>query len=276
MISGMFVLNPNKKFDTKRFYKKNVLRLFTALCFWSIAYGLYGVCSNPNSSWTLFSIIGPVFYKRLPWYHLWFMYMIIGLYVLVPLLRVFIKNASRRNLEYFVVLFFVANSIAFWNEFMPKLNFSLPEVTSYLGYFILGYYLLNYEFSKRTRNLIYILSLFSVAFIVLLHLKMDAPPRTYISATNNPFVIIIASGAFLLFKYSNLKEGKCYGVIKELSKLSFGVYLVHDFFIQFIQLDFLPGSAWVVIPIKGILVILCSLVVIFVLSKIPVVKKYLI
>ena len=274
MISGAFILNPKKKFSIKTFYKKNVLRLFTALCFWSIIYGVYSVCTHPNSSWTLFSIIGPIFYKRLPWYHLWFMYMIIGLYLVVPFLRLCVQYSSRKYLEYFLLLFFAVNTIEFWNEFMPELNFSIPVITSYLGYFVAGYYFFNYDISKKVRHVIYSLCFLSVAFIVMLHLRTGQCPRTYINATNNPFVIILSIGAFLSFKYSNLNF-KHVGLIKELSKLSFGVYLVHDLFIQFIQFDFFSNSPFVIIPLKGLAVICCSLLVSFAINKIPVAGKYI-
>lgn len=273
----MLFLNPEKKFNIKKFYKKNVLRLFIALCFWSILYGLYGVLTKTGegSSWTIFSIVGPIFYKRLPWYHLWFMYMILGLYFVVPIIRVFIQAANKKDLKYVILLFFIVNTISFWNEFMPDLNFSIPVITSYLGYFILGHYLYHYDISEKTRKLIYWLSFASVVFIVLLHIISGASPRTYINATNNPFVIIISAGAFLSFKHSKSKLFNNANIWKQLSILSFGIYLVHDFFIQFIHLDFLPDCSLIVVPIKGVAVILCSLTVTYVIKKIPFLGKYI-
>lgn len=274
MISGAFLLNPQKEFRIKNFYQKNILRLFTALCFWSVIYGIYNVCTTPNTSWTFFSVIGPIFYKRLPWYHLWFMYMIIGLYVVVPFLRICVKFSSRKYFVYFLFLFFAVNTIEFWNQFMPKLNFSIPAITSYLGYFVLGFILYNQQVSQRIRRLIYVLCFLSVVFIVLLHLYNHQCPRTYINATNNPFVIILSIGAFLSFKYSNISH-RHLCIIQTLSKLSFGVYLVHDLFIQFLHFDFLPDVAIVVISLKGIVVICCSLLVTYILNKIPFIGKYI-
>ena len=42
-----------------------------------------------------------------PWYHLWYLYMLIGLYLLVPLYRIFTKNTTEKQFLYLLILFFI-------------------------------------------------------------------------------------------------------------------------------------------------------------------------
>lgn len=37
-------------------------------------------------------------------YHLWFVYLIIGLYLIVPLLRLWVNDTNKKYVEYFIIL----------------------------------------------------------------------------------------------------------------------------------------------------------------------------
>lgn len=275
MISGALLLNPQKEFSVKRFFKKNVLRIFVALCFWSIIYGVYYNISHFGSDWKLTSLFIPIFVKRLPWYHLWFVYMILALYLLIPIIRIFLKNATQKQIQYFILLAVLASSIEYWNVFMPTLNFSLSEMGGYVGYLVIGYYLNRFELTNRSRKIIYLSALLSAIWIVALNWVNGVPPHTYPSYTS-PFVMVISIAVFLLFK--NNCQIRPNSHIARLSNLVFGVYLVHDLFIQFFS-NIIPkewgSSALVFVPIAAIAVFICSAIVSFVISKIPVVGKYI-
>lgn len=275
MISGALLLNLQKKFSVKRFFKKNVLRIFIALCFWSIVYGVYYNISHFGSDWRLTSLFIPIFVKRLPWYHLWFIYMILALYLLIPIIRIFLKNATQKQIQYFILLTLVASAIEYWNVFLPTMNFSLGEMSGYVGYLILGYYLNRFECSNRSRKIVYILAFFSAIWVVALNWVNGVPPHTYPSYTS-PFIMVISVAVFLLFK--NNCQICSNGHIAGLSNLVFGIYLVHDLFIQLVS-SIIPkewcSATIVFVPIAAIVVFICSAIASFVISRIPVVGKYI-
>ncbi len=89
MVSGMFMLSPQKDRGIKELYSKKVLRIITAFIFWSLVYTFFhlasgfvteGVSFKPDFQLTVNGFL-------LGEYHLWFMYMIAGLYIVTTLIR---------------------------------------------------------------------------------------------------------------------------------------------------------------------------------------------
>ena len=102
MLSGAFILK--KKKDTLQFYKKALLKLGKPLLLVSIISLIY--------SYIKFIVLGNGIYISLkkivimlligePFYHLWYMYMLIGLYLLVPVLQYIKERLTEKQFIYF-------------------------------------------------------------------------------------------------------------------------------------------------------------------------------
>ena len=83
--------------------------------------------------------------------------MIVGIYLITPLLKVFVKNA-KKEIEYFLILWLYASVVVNLVKYYYPINFNIElfYVTNYVGYFLLGYYLSNFDISKKWRNISYI------------------------------------------------------------------------------------------------------------------------
>lgn len=98
MISGRFYLDPKREYN---FYKlfASILRILVAVIFWNVLYQIYFYCigyyDGLNFRGIIFSgaLTGP--------YHFWYVWMIIALYAITPLLRTFCTN--KRLMRYFIV-----------------------------------------------------------------------------------------------------------------------------------------------------------------------------
>ena len=108
------------------------------------------------------------------WYHLWFLYMIIGLYILVPLIRVFTTYATKKQYHYLFILYFLFGSllpllqgVLILVDDRLKISFSIKELMGFAGYFILGYYLFRYDLSHRVKKWIYVLTGLSGVFQII-------------------------------------------------------------------------------------------------------------
>ena len=96
MISGSLFLNPERAFDVKTLYKKNILRIITAFVFWSLIYAIYegdGTIQTLLKHW----IHGSG--------HMWFVFLILALYILLPVMRWIV--ADRKNEKIFLIVSFV-------------------------------------------------------------------------------------------------------------------------------------------------------------------------
>ena len=95
MISGALFLNKGKDVNIGRLYKKNVFRILLAYLFWSIIFVVPLMNDGLSLSYILFRFInGP--------YHFWFLKVLIGLYIAIPLFRAI--TANRKTEEYFLLL----------------------------------------------------------------------------------------------------------------------------------------------------------------------------
>lgn len=290
MLSGMFFLDPQKDIPTPKLFSKYIWRIVTAYIFWSTLYALW-------VNWSIYHTIssdmikGTLIQFIVGNYHLWFLFMIVGLYLITPFMRMITAQASRQMLTYFLVLFFFFGSILPMMASIPHLeniittltvNTGMHFVTWYVGFFLMGYYLKVYDFSKAAEGLIYLLGIAGLVATVwltsLVSLKINAPTTLFYSYLA-PNVVLSSAALFLFFKnhISKINWGpRGLKVISLLSGLSFGMYLVHDFFIILaakLGLTTLAFNSFLAVPAIAIFVFMGSLIFAYLLSKLPIIKK---
>lgn len=303
MLSGMFFLNPDKEIGVKRIYSKYIARIVAALFFWGLAYNfsviivrnLKGLSAGeiPLSSVAMQCAKSAA---KIPfgtaWYHLWFLYAIIPLYILTPVFRVFTKSAERKDFEYLMIISALfgtilpaAKTLLLKIDARMDLNFSITELSGYAVYFFAGYYFSHFEISKKVCGCIVAAGILSILFTILatafVSLKAKEPCG-YFYENLLPTTMFSAFGLFLLvksFSESRPFSEKMKKVITEISKMTFGIYLTHDFFnlifgkIGFSATFFTPI---VTVPLRTVITFILSALVVSVIRKIPLLNKYVI
>lgn len=294
MLSGMFMLNPGKELTIKKLYLKNILRIAVSLLFWGTIYPFlnnYIICGNINP---VFFIQG---FKAIitgnPWYHLWFLYMLIGLYIITPVLRVFVANASKGDVVYFLTVSFIfAGLFPFLIRFYPFDRFAkllsqlnLDIIIGYSGFYVLGYYLSKYDFKRATKIIIYVLGILGVAVTVtgtsLISLKNGVASQLFYDYSY-PNIIVTAIAVFLVFK--NVFREKEYShkvrsVIFALSRCSFGIYLLHDIFnifLRSININTLSFSPILSVPLISLTIFVLGIIFSYPLTKLPFINRYIV
>lgn len=295
MISGALFLDARKKIDIKRLYTKNIFRIFTAFVFWSLIYAIYTMLeSHPGKMGIAENLI-------CGHYHMWFLFMIAALYMLVPVLRKITENESL--MKYFLIISFVFNIVLYTLFYMilplvPESKFrtvalflmsdyndtKLYFVGGYPFYFILGYYLSHLDAKKRTRILLYVLAFISflatIAATTLATLSENkAFGGFYDSFTIN--IMFMSVGVFLFAKNLKCRVGQsCRKLIVKLSTYSFGIYLVHALILEILDNTFGISTRLfhtaVSVPGISVFVFIISAAISAVLHQIPVLKKYIV
>ncbi|MBP1736951.1 MAG: hypothetical protein H6Q60_832 [Oscillospiraceae bacterium] len=291
LISGMFFLDPAKPLTVKDLFCKYLLRICTALAVWTVFY----VCLNNWPGKSHLSLGWFVSCLRLvihgsTYYHLWYLFMTIGLYLVTPVLRVFVRNAQKRELHYILALSILFASL------LPSMLLLFPSQTvqtclsrinvtlvmGYVGLYVTGYYLHAYPPSDRTRKWIYGLGLVCAAFTVLgtwLFSGRDGVANFNLYSYNSPNIVLMALALFLLVQ----RHGEGLGSrrwIARVSRLSLGVYLVHPFFLDMLfRFGYGPGSVMLppplLIPLQFAILLAGSLAASWCISKIPILNRYL-
>ena len=98
MISGALFLDSKKTISIKTLYKKNIARIVLVFFAWSIIYALYRINDGKGLLVTAGRIInGP--------FHFWFLKMLIGLYVAVPIFKAIVANKKLE--QYFLAILII-------------------------------------------------------------------------------------------------------------------------------------------------------------------------
>lgn len=152
MISGLLQLSSEQTLSITSYLRKKSFRIILPLVFWSIIYLFWqsyktGEAINVKD-FLLNFLSGDVYF------HLYFLYLIFGLFLLTPLLRAFVRSAKKQDLLYAIGLWLLAVAVfpllqTFWGIRFYDL---LIPISGYIGYYLAGYY-----FSKISRVKNYIL-----------------------------------------------------------------------------------------------------------------------
>ncbi|REB08738.1 hypothetical protein DVB69_06325 [Sporosarcina sp. BI001-red] len=280
MISGALMLSSTRNISIPAFLKKKLGKVFIPLFAWSSIY----YANEVRKGEITFSIHD--FIKRIStddiMYHLWFLYMIAGLYIITPLLKILIQHAKRTDIEYFLILWLFASVFSNWLEYFIGYSFKIELffVTHYIGYYVLGYYLFTFEFHAKWRIVMYIggIAGFITTFFMTYHesLKIDEPLEQFWYDEHSPNVMLIAVALFMLFKSTKIGTLKLPWIGSVISHTSFGIYLIHVLVMQTLYEKF--DFVWINlhpligIPYKVLLVVAISTLIVFLIKKVPVLR----
>jgi surface polysaccharide O-acyltransferase-like enzyme len=139
MVSGALLLDPSRAESTASFFVKRARRILIPIIFWSALF--IGVSAIMGERLTLTKVTRLIWEGR-PWYHMWYLFMIIGLYAVTPVLRVFVARASTA-LRWTTIVLALALASA-WDLQLSIESRSLPAILPtmfipYLGYYLAGY-----------------------------------------------------------------------------------------------------------------------------------------
>lgn len=290
MISGAFLLDPSREYSLGKLYKVKILRIVTAFVFWSVTYAVItAVKSNrPFGKELVFDFVSDIFKGH---FHLWFMFMIAGLYMLTPLLRKFTQD--KKLTEYFLILCVVFMFII-PNISLYSLSDRVDGVASYINekfnmdfafgftfYFVAGCYFKQYNPGKIIKIAIYVLGAVSAVLIPYGTYFYSAPAgknQFILYAFQSPLIGFLSAALFLAFKdvFSSVNfKNKSLKVISFLSVTSFGVYLVHVIFLDSFGITCRTFNPLISIPVLTVAAYAASLAVVSVIRKIPVINKYI-
>ena len=282
MISGALFLPPEKNINLRKLFSKNLVRIITAFLFWSVVYA----CVKYDGDMKAFlkSVI-------LGHHHMYFLYVIAGLYISVPILRKICEE--ERTTRYFLVLAIIFAFLIPTLARLPgmsllsdmKNKLSLDIACGYSAYFVAGHYLSHVELSKRSRMLIYALGTVGFLATFILTKAFSEHANTVYDGFYNGFSlnVMLQSVAVFVFARYNLggcpKGDKSKKLLYAFSDITFGVYLVHMLVIDFIDVSgvlSVISNPFLYAMLKIILTVILSGVISYVLNRIPYLKKYIV
>lgn len=289
MISGYLLLSSQDTIFT--FLVKRITKIIIPLITWSIFYlwwdGAFKQYTSLIASikFAIRGILtGPVYF------HLWFLYVLLGLYLVTPIIRRFVQAASDLELFYFIGLW-IFSTIIFNLLFQLRgITISLltqPYVSGFLGYFVAGYYLGKIDFSIRqvwiATSIFILVTIMRTLWAYYLTVdggKFDTNLFEYITwhviiASFTGFIMLKSLAQYLeKWTLPNVKR-----IIAVVSGTTFGIYLVHPQILKLLEtgvsgfhLSTDSTHPLFAIPLTVLVTFFLSFVLVYILQKIPVIR----
>lgn len=271
MISGALILNRPYP-DLTEFLKKRFTRIIYPFIFWIILILAQLQYYRYNEAFLWNTFIGE---PSITWYF----WVLIGIYLFLPVLNSFVKEYGESGLKYFLSIWFILMILKTFNAYPLWTNFDLSYFAGYVGYPVLGYYLANKEF-KISDSKVCLLGLITLIASLSIFVYLNYFNSPYISMIyQNVPIIFMGTGLFLFVKYldklnkfNSIKDNFIGKAIISLSVCSYGMYFSHVLVVKF--LSYYNPHSHLMFPVMFVLIILLSWLLPYVLSKIPYVKTF--
>jgi surface polysaccharide O-acyltransferase-like enzyme len=277
MISGALLLSPKDE-PMGEFYRKRFIRVVPPALFYFFIYGWWSVTSSYDTD--VKSVLIKTFVYGQPYKHLYFVFVILGLYAITPYLRKFIKTLSKKEFGWLLILLF--GLTAYWDVSTTWVTRSFPSThlfapslwVPYLGYYLAGFYIHQHVrlHTKQWGLYLFIGTTLVIVLAEYLLAKTFGQSPRGLMARNYHGPLIILQSVSLFSWFTTLTNLKVRSWIRGLAGSAFGVYLVHqillDLVISFFALSPLSLTAPIIMLIGGGILVV-SFVLTFLLSKVP-------
>lgn len=280
MLTGVLMLS--RTYELGEFLKKRFSRIVLPFLFWSLVYVLFALNDNISAGheMSFLEIIEWVIHQLLNGssYHLWYIYMIIGIYLFVPIISKWIQNATEKEILYFISIWIFTLIINQPVLCRFRINIDLTYFSGFIGYLVLGYYLSikSFTYSKSVMNVIAVFLIFlgvSITIFGTYFLSHDSNNfEEYFYNYNTLNVLMVSVGLFLFFKNVEISNPTVLKTSNFISKYSYGIYLVHILVLRFmsaIKIDYDFINPVFAIPVTTLICLLISTLIIYSINKLP-------
>ena len=294
MISGSIFLDTEYNISIEKIWKR-CLRLLAIMIVWSLVYCFFEICRG-NSRETVIQ------YALSGYWHMWFVFMIIGMYIISPVLKEISKNREVTWYYLFIILLFASIIPTVRDGIIPYTRFgdntyiltlfknvdtmNLQFVLGFTGYYLLGSYLDNTDYDDRRVMLCIAMGLLGFAINIGGNLWLTHRTGRIVQVFDDSMrinIVFECIGLYVCFK--ELVKRKIIGTfkvekIRYASQLCFGTYLVHLLYRELLDIYFgFNVEVYISMPLWPLL---CSLVIFglsmgtsLVIMRIPGLRRFL-
>lgn len=277
MISGALLLS--RTYEMKAFLLRRLSKIAWPTLFWSLFYLLEKWAQGTiNTDYLIRSVLSiPISHQGTG--IMWFMYTLMGLYLITPILSSWLSTASKKDVEWILILWIISLLVPILEGIINvwKINNThmLFYLSGFVGYYILGYYLHHYVKSIRISILSFLMITPLVIAAIVKLSRMDVDFFQYFWYLSIPMAMMATFWFLFAKKYFTIKVPRSIALI---SKYSFGIYLIHIFVMRrwVWNWEFISqyGSVFQII-MTTILTFMISFAIIFLISYLPF-SKYII
>ena len=246
MISGALLLDDSRRESAAQFYRRRLIRVGIPLVVWTCVYLVVRVVMD-HEELSAGRALGLLLTGD-SYYHLWFLYMIAGLYLITPPLRTFVRCSGQgERILVIVVGLVLANAyfqtdVLLWNNHRSIFTMFIPHI----AYYLCGYEIRRIDPRKVPLKYLVLAVLISAGYLaafsgVFMETAGGVGTR-YLFDFFSPPIIFISIGifwaAYLRETTAKPLEGRCKTVLKWVSSTTMGVYVLHPLVLGLLRIGF--------------------------------------
>jgi surface polysaccharide O-acyltransferase-like enzyme len=281
MLTGALLIP--QRTTLREFLNKRLKRILTPFIFWSLIYLLFnfGLMFRDKGSAALTDL--------LPWVvtqlthgvapHLWYVYMILGIYLFIPIIQPWLITASNKAILFFLGFWILTIIIGQKNIISTVYPLDFRYFSGYLGYLVLGYFI-SARMSVHTKTRYIAIGVFLLGFLATLwgtyfntYASGQFSHRFYEYLTINVF--LESASLFVIFSSYNPIGHETGIFIKArtiVNKYGYGIYLAHLLVLSLMthfKIDYSLLTPIVGIPLTALICMLLTCSLVYLLSKLP-------
>ena len=285
MISGFFLFPVN---DTATFLKKRFTRVAIPFIVWCVLYAFYQYFTGQVVLSNVFiNILKIAVNFGTEVGHLWYVYMLLGIYLFAPLISQWVQTASRKGMQLHLALWALAMCVPYIHLVFPEILGEcywnktplLYYFSGFLGYVILASYIRRFHMQPQKQDYIVgallIVTGYAITAYGFLHelpLQKMVPAVEVTWGFESINVAMMTAGIFLIFKNINIKGPSSLAkLINDVSAKTYGIYLAHIMVLNtiFPLIDDRIANAAIKIPLIALAAFIGTYLIIKCLSYLP-------
>lgn len=143
MLSGAFLLDDDRNSDYRYFYKKSLKKMGIPVIAFSMVYFIWSeieVVTGKIGTFRWTDMLRPVMnvIKGAPYYHMWYLYMLLGLYIMVPVIMKAKNDMCFSDLKKSSAILLIVCMVSYLTS-THSLKWDIGFSACFLGYFVAGY-----------------------------------------------------------------------------------------------------------------------------------------
>ncbi len=243
MTSGALLLGNEREESALTFYKKRLYRVGIPLVFWTIVYLI--IRQVVDGEHLTAGSVARLILTGDPYYHLWFLYMIAGLYLLTPVLRTFVRCAPQRDRIFTIILILILANAYFqtdallWNNRRSIFTMFVP----FIGYDLCGYELPRIDAEKIPTGFPSLAVIVSAIYLAAFAPAFLAGPsgtsmQYFFGLFSLPMIflsIAIFWAAYLRDKSATPPEGFRRTAVERVAAATLGIYVLHPLALKLME-----------------------------------------
>lgn len=284
MVTGALLLDERREVSYSKIYKKYILRILVVLVIFCMIYRFFDMIMDGESFGA--GVIFNGIYEMVTgtsWSHVWYLYLLIGLYLLLPIYRKIAASCNDFDMKYLLAVYILFLSILPLVQMLQvNIGFYIHVATIYPFYLFCGHAIHKKIIQIDYRVALALVVLSTMAIAVLTNVRWKYGTESIEQWWNYSSILVIAQAVGIFSLMYQIKGNDAQLVKRVLIKVdecSFGIYLIHMIFVRWIlryrMVNPYETHPFVVFVGITVLIFVVSYIVVRILKNIPCVRRIL-